>query len=149
MKYDVLLIGCGVAGMTAAIYLKRSGISCAIFESSMPGGQIVSNDKIENYPGFSSVSGSDLAISILNQVKELEKFLNKFLNKKIELEKSNIWQKDFSNPIEISEIVAAFIDNIHSFNLIMWITLDKNIFIKVSPANSNDIIKYLFERYPY
>ena len=72
MKYDVLIIGCGVAGMTAAIYLKRSGISCAIFESSMPWGQIVSNDKIENYPGFSSVSGSDLAISILNQVKELE-----------------------------------------------------------------------------
>ena len=69
---------------------------------------------------------------------DIEKFLNKFLNK-----------KDFSNPIEISEIVAAFIDNIHSFNLIMWITLDKNIFIKVSPANSNDIIKYLFERYPY
>ena len=67
MKYNVLIIGCGVAGMTAAIYLKRSGISCA-----MPGGQIVSNDKIENYPGFSSVSGSDLAISILNQVKELE-----------------------------------------------------------------------------
>lgn len=80
---------------------------------------------------------------------DIQKFLNKFLNKKIELEKSNIWQKDFSNPIEISEIVAAFIDNIHSFNLIMWITLDKNIFIKVSPANSNDIIKYLFERYPY
>lgn len=72
MKYDVLIAGCGVAGMTAAIYLKRSGISCAIFESSMPGGQIVSNDKIENYPGFFSVSGSDLAISILNQVKELE-----------------------------------------------------------------------------
>ena len=34
---------------------------------------------------------------------DIEKFLNKFLNKKIELEKSNIWQKDFSNPIEISE----------------------------------------------
>ena len=80
---------------------------------------------------------------------DIEKFLNKFLNKKIELEKSNIWQKDFSNPIEISEIVAAFIDNIHSFNLIMWITLDKNIFIKVSPANSNDIIKYKFQRKPY
>ena len=44
--------------MTAAIYLKRSGVSCAIFESSMPGGQIVANDKIENYPGFSIVSGT-------------------------------------------------------------------------------------------
>ena len=80
---------------------------------------------------------------------DIEEFLNKFSNTKIELEKSNIWQKDFSNPIEISEIIDAFIDNINSFSLIMWITLDKNIFIKVSPSNSNDIIKYLFERYPY
>ena len=80
---------------------------------------------------------------------DIEKFLNKFLNKKIELEKSNIWQKDFSNPIEISEIVAAFIDNIHSFNLIMWVSLDKGVYIHVTNENADKLIKYLFERYPY
>ena len=47
---------------------------------------------------------------------DIEKFLNKFLNKKIELEKSNIWQKDFSNPIKINEFFAPFIANIHNFN---------------------------------
>lgn len=88
-------------------------------------------------------------ILLSKKENEIKAFLEKFTNKKIELENSNLWQKDFSNPIEISEIIAAFIDNIHIFNLIMWITLDKNIFIKVSPANSNHIIKYLFERYPY
>ena len=46
-------------------------------------------------------------------------------------------------------MIAVFVDNINLFNIMMWITLDKNVYIKISPLNSNDIIKYLFERYPY
>ena len=88
-------------------------------------------------------------ILISKENGEIENFLEKYANKKIELDNPLIWNEDFSNPIEISEIIATFVDNIHDFNINMWITLDKNIFIKVSPANSNDIIKYLFERYPY
>ena len=84
-----------------------------------------------------------------NKKGEIKNFLEKYDNKQIELEDSLYWQKEFSNPIEISEIIAAFSDNINKFNLIMWISLDKNICIKVSSLNSNDIIKYLFERYPY
>lgn len=70
--YKVIIIGCGVAGMTAAIYLKRAGVSCVILEKSMPGGQIVDNGNILNYPGFSSISGSDLALNILSQVNSLD-----------------------------------------------------------------------------
>lgn len=88
-------------------------------------------------------------ILISNEEKTILNFLQKFSNKKIELENPFIWKKDFSNPIEITEIIAAFIDNINTFNFVMWISLDQNIFIKVSPKNSNEIIKYLFERYPY
>ncbi len=88
-------------------------------------------------------------ILISKENGEIENFLEKYANKKIELDNPLIWNEDFSNPIEISEIIATFVDNVHDFNINMWITLDKNIFIKVSPANSNDIIKYLFERYPY
>lgn len=88
-------------------------------------------------------------ILLASRKDEIKKFLEKFYNKKIELENSFVWQKEFSNPIEISEILAAFVDNLKSFNLIMWITLDKNIYIRVSSSNSNEIIKYLFERYPY
>lgn len=86
---------------------------------------------------------------ISNDKKAILNFLQKFNNKKIELENPFIWRKDFSNPIEITEIIAAFIDNINTFNFVMWISLDQNIFIKVSPLNSNELIKYLFERYPY
>ena len=88
-------------------------------------------------------------ILISKENGEIENFLEKYANKKIELDNPLIWNEDFSNPIEISEIIATFVDNVHDFNINMWITLDKNIFIKVSPANSNDIIKYLYERYPY
>ena len=70
-EYNVVIIGCGVAGMTAAIYLARAGISCCILEANMPGGQIVDNATIENYPGFSKISGSDLALHILKQVQNL------------------------------------------------------------------------------
>lgn len=86
---------------------------------------------------------------ISNQENEIQNFLEKFSNKKIELENPFFWKKGFTNPIDISEIIAAFIDNINTFNLVMWISLDKDIFIKISSENSNAVIKYLFERYPY
>lgn len=53
-----------------------------------------------------------------NKKGEIKNFLEKYDNKQIELEDSLYWQKEFSNPIEISEIIAAFADNINKFNLI-------------------------------
>ena len=80
---------------------------------------------------------------------EINNFLNKFYSNDSNNNVSTSWEKEFSNPVEISEFIAAFADNINSFNITMWISLDKDVFIKISPANSNIIIKYLFERYPY
>ena len=80
---------------------------------------------------------------------EINNFLNKFYSSNIVVKNASSWKKDFSNPIEISEIIAAYADNINSFDISMWISLDKNTFIKISPSNVNYIIKYLFERYPY
>lgn len=80
---------------------------------------------------------------------EINNFLNKFYSNVSIWSTSNYWKRDFENPIEISEFIAAFVDNIGTFALTMWISLDKNIFIKISSSNSNTIIKYLFERYPY
>lgn len=80
---------------------------------------------------------------------EINNFLNKFYSNNSNNNVSTSWEKEFSNPVEISEFIAAFADNINSFNITMWISLDKDVFIKISPANSNIIIKYLFERYPY
>ena len=79
---------------------------------------------------------------------EIDNFLNKFYNSNITSTNSMSWKKDFPNPIEISEIAAAFSDNDSLFNLNMWISLDEDVFIKVSSSNVNTIIKYIFERYP-
>jgi len=84
-----------------------------------------------------------------NKSNEINDFLNKFYSSNSDREISASWQKEFGNPVEISEFIAAFADNITSFDLTMWVSLDENVFIKISPANSNTIIKYLFERYPY
>ena len=80
---------------------------------------------------------------------EINNFLNKFYSNKSDHGNSTSWQKEFPNPVEITEFIAAFADNNNSFDLTMWISLDKDVFIKISPSNSQHIIKYLFERYPY
>jgi len=84
-----------------------------------------------------------------NKSSEINNFLNKFYSNKSQHSTSTSWKKEFPNPVEITEFIAAFADNINSFDLVMWISLDENVFIKISPSNSNYIIKYLFERYPY
>lgn len=72
MKYKVIIIGAGVGGMTAALYLKRAGISCCIIEKNAPGGQLNYTSVIENYPGSKNITGTDLAYNIYNQLNELE-----------------------------------------------------------------------------
>ena len=59
--YDILIIGGGPAGLTAAIYAARAGKRTAILEREAAGGQIVSAPLVENYPGAPSVSGAELA----------------------------------------------------------------------------------------
>ena len=66
-RYDCIVIGAGVSGMTAAIYLKRAGLDVLLLEKSAPGGQINQTSKIENYPGFLSVDGPTLAMNMFEQ----------------------------------------------------------------------------------
>ena len=75
--------------------------------------------------------------------------INKFLNTILEIEKKLRWEKEYKNPIEMAELIGTFADNIDEFDIKMWVSLDKDIFINISDKNANNIIKYLFERYPY
>jgi thioredoxin reductase (NADPH) len=59
--YDTLVIGAGPAGMTAALYASRSNLKVGLIEQGAPGGQMNNTAEIENYPGFDSVLGPDLA----------------------------------------------------------------------------------------
>lgn len=72
MDYNTVIIGSGVAGMTAAIYLARANISVCILEKEMPGGQITRTSTIDNYPGFITIEGPELASAMYNQVMNLK-----------------------------------------------------------------------------
>lgn len=69
--YDILIIGGGPAGLTAAIYAARAGKRTAILEREAAGGQIVSAPLVENYPGAASVSGAELAGRMRAQAEAL------------------------------------------------------------------------------
>ncbi len=67
--YDAIIIGAGPAGLSAALYLKRANKDILIIEKNAPGGKLLSIGKIENYLGFTSIDGTDLAIKMYDQVK--------------------------------------------------------------------------------
>ena len=70
--YDVLVIGGGPAGVTSAIYAKRAGRDVAIIEKFIVGGQLSLIGQIENYPGFASIQGDELAKAFKNHAKSLD-----------------------------------------------------------------------------
>ena len=101
-KYKVVIIGSGIAGMSAAIYLKRGGIEPVIIENNVPGGTLNVIPNIENYPGYINVSGPDLAMNIYNQVNNLNiKYIFRNIWK-IDLEK-----KIIDDDIEFDYLIIA------------------------------------------
>ena len=69
--YDTIIIGGGPAGLTSAIYLRRANKKVLVLEANVCGGQIVNAKDVQNYPGFNSISGSDLSEKMMNQALEL------------------------------------------------------------------------------
>ena len=69
--YDIIIVGGGPAGLTAAIYARRNNKSVLIIEKAGFGGQMAISPKVENYPGFGSVSGAELADKMLAQALAL------------------------------------------------------------------------------
>ncbi len=80
---------------------------------------------------------------------EINKFLSSFYETDMSISQYLLWKIEYKNPIEASDIIGAFVDNIDSYDLKMWLCLDKNVYIYVTEHNGNDVIKYLFERFPY
>ncbi len=68
---DVIIIGAGTAGLTAAIYALRAGKSVLVLEQGTYGGQIVNTPKVENYPGIEQISGYEFASGLFKQAEKL------------------------------------------------------------------------------
>ncbi|MBR2589562.1 MAG: FAD-dependent oxidoreductase [Clostridia bacterium] len=68
--YDIIVVGGGPAGMTAALYALRNGKSALVIEKAGFGGQITNSPKVENFPGSLSLSGNELADSMFSQIME-------------------------------------------------------------------------------
>ena len=80
---------------------------------------------------------------------EINSFLNNFFNEENEHINLLEWEKKYQNPVEITDIISTFIENNDKYSINMWISLDKGVFINVTDDNANEIIKYIYERYPW
>jgi thioredoxin reductase (NADPH) len=70
-EYDVVIVGGGPAGLTAGLYTSRARLKSLLIESRAPGGQLLNTELIEDYPGFESITGAELARRMEQQVRKL------------------------------------------------------------------------------
>lgn len=80
---------------------------------------------------------------------EIEKFLTSFYNKKIQLPNELKYNAFFENPVEMTDLIAAYAENNDKFKINMWISLDKGVYINVTQYNADKLIRYIYERFPY
>ena len=72
MKYDLIIIGMGISGISAAIYAKNSGLNVLMLEKELPGGIINKINIINNYPGLGKITGPDLSYKLFNTINEMK-----------------------------------------------------------------------------
>ena len=92
----------------------------------------------------------DTVVRLYSNIKgEIAKFLSLFYENNVCKEADLEWEKSFENPIEIVDIIGALIENNDTYKISMWICIDEGCFIHVSEQNADELIRYLYERFPY
>src|SRR5690349_6144344 len=77
-EIDLIIIGAGPAGLTAAIYASRANLKTLVLEKDVIGGQVRSSYTIENYPGFKIIKGNELGDRIQEQAEDLGAIVDEF-----------------------------------------------------------------------
>ncbi len=72
MEYDLIIIGMGISGISASIYAKNSGLKVLLLEKNSPGGLLNRINKVNNYPGYSEITGPDLALELFQSINNLQ-----------------------------------------------------------------------------
>ena len=80
---------------------------------------------------------------------EIKKFLEQYYSKNLNLENSLSFQTEYANPVDMIDMISCFIVNNNKFKMTLWISLDKDVYICVTDNNLDNLIKYIYERYPY
>ncbi|MDQ0338485.1 thioredoxin reductase (NADPH) [Caldalkalibacillus uzonensis] len=68
--YDVIIVGAGPAGLTAAVYTSRANMSTLLLERGQPGGQMANTEDVENYPGYDHILGPDLSMKMFEHAQK-------------------------------------------------------------------------------
>jgi len=106
-KYQLIIVGAGPAGLTAAIYAKRAGIDTLLLERLSPGGQAQLTGKIENYPGFPKpISGQKLMEETVKQVENLKVELK---NEEVERVEDDKEKKVYTDAGSIYQALALIV----------------------------------------
>lgn len=93
--YDIVIIGGGPAGLTAALYAKRYGMDILVLESAIYGGQVTNTPEVENYPGIKSIAGADFAFQLYEQI----------VNLGVEIRLEGVEQVDFTGPVKVIKTI--------------------------------------------
>lgn len=105
--YDVLIVGAGPAGLTAAIYAARNNLKVGLLEGNVPGGQVVVTATVENYPGYATIDGPDLAYIMYDQVMKLGVELIAANATKIEKHDDHILVKTYDEDFKGRVVIIA------------------------------------------
>ncbi len=106
--YDIVIIGAGGAGLTAALYSSRAKLSTLLLEKLVPGGQIALTDMVENYPGFpDGVTGGEIAVRMYDQAKKYGTIFAYEEAKSISKDGTSFVVKTPKNSIHAKSIIIA------------------------------------------
>ena len=88
-------------------------------------------------------------INLYSEVSgEIKKFLEAFFSKNVELVDDLFWEYKYENPVDMIELISCFMDNKDTYKINLWISIDNGIFINITDDNLEEIIKYIYERFP-